>query len=113
MAANAIIDAQVDEWSSTRRYEQFTVTIASPGVFTKDTHNLVQNDRIKLFTTGALPTGLTADTFYYVIYVSAHTFELASTRDGTAITTSGTQSGSQYYAIENAARMVPAFQDNR
>lgn len=108
----SIINGQADDWYATRKYEECTVTIASPGVFTKDNHGLQTNDRVKLFTTGALPTGLSSDTFYYVIYVTEHTFELAATRDGTAINTSGSQSGTHYYAKDGANRLVPNVEDN-
>jgi hypothetical protein len=71
-----------------------TVTIASPGVFTTaSAHNILTNDIVKFTTTGALPTGLTAGTSYYAIYVSATTFNVSSTLSGSAINTSGTQSG--------------------
>ena len=74
-----------------------TISIASPGVVTITTHGLATGDCIELTTTGALPTGLTANTNYYVIYVNANTFQLATTLAnalaGTAIDTSGTQSG--------------------
>lgn len=106
------IEGQNDDWAATRRYELFTVTIAAPGVFTKDNHKLQTNDRIKLFTSGALPTGLSTDTFYYVIYVGDHTFKLSSTRDGSAITTTGSQSGSHYYAADLPFRLTPASENN-
>lgn len=75
----------------------FTVTIASPGVVTKSSHGLQTGDIWWAETTGNLPTGISANTHYYVIYVSANTFRLATTKAnalaGTAINTSGTQSG--------------------
>jgi hypothetical protein len=71
-----------------------TITIAAPGVVTYTGHGLVAGTAIQLTTTGALPTGLTADTTYYVKTVlSANTFTLSATVGGNAITTSGTQSG--------------------
>jgi hypothetical protein len=70
-----------------------TVTIAAPGVFTATGHKLLTNDIIKFTTTGALPTGLTAGTSYYAIYLTADTFSVATSLNGSAITTSGTQSG--------------------
>lgn len=112
-AATPFIDAQNDDWYASRRYEVFTVTIAAPGVFTKDDHGLSLNDRIKLFTTGALPTGLSQDTFYYVIPVTEHTFKLSSTRDGSAITTTGSQSGTHYYAKEGNGHMAPFPENNK
>lgn len=74
-----------------------TISIASPGVVTKTSHGLNTGDQVYLTTSGALPTGLTAETLYYVIYVNANTFRLATSRvnafSGTAINTSGSQSG--------------------
>lgn len=77
----------------------FTVTIASPGVFTLNSHGLATGDCVSLSTTGALPTGLAVATNYYVVYVSANTFNLATTYANaiatvpTKINTSGSQSG--------------------
>lgn len=70
-----------------------TVTIAAPGVFTLNGHGFVNGDQVYLTTTGALPTGFTANTLYYIVAVTTNTFELAATRGGAAITTTGTQSG--------------------
>lgn len=70
-----------------------TITIASPGVVTWTGHGLVNGCQVVLTTTGALPTGLTAGTTYYVVNKTANTFELAATPGGTSIVTSGSQSG--------------------
>lgn len=71
-----------------------TVTIAAPGVFTWTAHGLAVDTPVKFSTTGALPTGVTAGTTYYVKTVpSADTFQIAATPGGAAITTTGTQSG--------------------
>lgn len=78
----------------------FTVTIASPGVVTLTGHGLADGDRVRLSTTGALPTGLTANTDYFLVGSATNTFNLATTQGGTAINTSGTQSGThtaQYF----------------
>ena len=69
-----------------------TITIASPGVLTVTTA-IPGGNTVILSTTGALPTGLTAGVTYYVVNSSGLTFQLALTSGGTAITTSGTQSG--------------------
>jgi len=80
-----------------------TLTIASPGVVTWNSHGLANGDRVVLTTTGALPTGLTAGTAYYVVSSTTNTFQLAATANGSAINTSGGQSGThtgaKYYAI--------------
>jgi microcystin-dependent protein len=71
-----------------------TITVASPGVFTLAAHGLVIGDRVYLTTTGALPTGLSANTIYYVVSTpTTDTFTLSATEGGSAINTSGTQSG--------------------
>lgn len=73
----------------------FTVTIASPAVFTLTAHGLVAGDAVYFTTTGALPTGLTANTLYYVISagLTSDNFQVSATRGGAAVNTSGTQSG--------------------
>lgn len=70
-----------------------TVSIASPGVVTYNGHGFVGGEVIRFTTTGALPTGMTANTNYYVKYVDANTFQLTPVPFGTAINTSGSQSG--------------------
>lgn len=70
-----------------------TVTIASPGVWTLNSHGFNNGDVIFVETTGALPTGLTADTPYFVVAAATNTFQVSSTKGGAAINTSGTQSG--------------------
>lgn len=75
----------------------FTVTVASPGVFTLNDHGFETTDGVYLTTNGALPTGLAQNTQYFVIKVNANTFRLATTsaraESGTAINTTGVQSG--------------------
>lgn len=70
-----------------------TISIAAPGVITRTAHSLENGVAVVFSTTGALPTGLTAGTIYYVVNRTADTFQVAATVGGTAITTSGTQSG--------------------
>lgn len=82
----------------------FTVTIASPAVFSKTAHGLSVGDRVRLTTSGALPTGLTAGNDYYVISagLTADAFEVSSTLNGSAVNTSGSQSGThsaQFYGF--------------
>lgn len=75
----------------------FTVTIASPAVFTATAHGLAANMPISFTTTGALPTGLVAGTVYYVLAPTTNTFKVSATAGGSAINTSGTQSGVHTY----------------
>ena len=69
-----------------------TLTIAAPCVITLSVV-LAEGTGIKLATTGALPTGLTAGTTYYLQNVDGVTANLSSTIAGSLITTTGTQSG--------------------
>jgi hypothetical protein len=81
----------------------FTVTIASPAVVTS-TILLTNTTPVVLTSTGypsVLPTGLSAGTIYYVKNVSGNTFNLAATPTGSAINTSGSQSGT-HYILPNA-----------
>lgn len=71
-----------------------TISIASPGVITWTGHGAAANSAVQFTTTGALPTGLTAGTTYFVKTVlGADTFTVSATKGGTVINTSGTQSG--------------------
>ena len=72
-----------------------TVSIASPAVVSSTAHGLVRGERFYFTTTGALPTGISAKTVYYVIAAgfTADQFEFAETEDGSAVNTSGSQSG--------------------
>lgn len=73
----------------------FTVTIATPAVFTSTAHGFEAGDAVMFSTTGALPTGLSANIWYYVISagLTANDFEVSTTVGGSAVNTSGTQSG--------------------
>jgi hypothetical protein len=72
-----------------------TMTIASPAVVTWTAHTLVAGDAVVFNTTGALPTGITAGTTYFVIAagLTANAFQFSATPGGAAVNTSGTQSG--------------------
>lgn len=89
---NLLGDAKASTNSAT-----VTITIASPGVVSHTSHGLQTGDKVYLTTTGALPTGLTASTTYYVVKVDANSYSLATTLDnaaaGTKINTTGSQSG--------------------
>lgn len=110
--------------------QTFTVTIASPAVFTKSSHGFTGGERVRLSTTSALPSGLDTSTDYYVKYINANTFSVASTFDGTAINTTGTQAGTHSYmqsiwglgdgsttfnlpALDNDERLIAAADSGR
>jgi hypothetical protein len=84
---------EATEWASAT----VTMTIAAPGVVTWTGHGMSSGNSITFTTTGALPTGVTADTQYWITVVDANTFRLSTSLinqgAGTLITTSGSQSG--------------------
>lgn len=89
-------------------FDTFTVTIAAPGVFTLAAHGFAINDTVMLETDGALPTGLAVDTVYYVVAtVATNTFSVSATKGGTAITTSGSQSGVHYLTEMSKVPGIP------
>lgn len=70
-----------------------TITIASPAVVTL-TVPLTEGTAVQFATTGALPTGITAGTTYYLFNVNGLTCNLLDS-NGAIVNTSGTQSGTQ------------------
>ena len=74
-----------------------TISVATPAVITQTAHNYLVGDAVKFSTTGALPTGLTANTIYYVTNPLVNTFNVSTSYNnavaGTKINTTGTQSG--------------------
>jgi hypothetical protein len=79
-----------------------TITIATPAVVTLAAHGWVAGQAIQFFTTGALPTGITAGIPYYVSAtgLAAGAFQFSATKGGASVNTSGTQSGVQsVYAV--------------
>lgn len=69
---------------------------ASGSTITSTAHGLVAGQPVRFSNTGgALPTGLTAGTTYYVISTSltANTFQVSATPGGTAIATTGAGTG--------------------
>jgi hypothetical protein len=72
-----------------------TISIAAPGVVTWTAHGLVADDPVVFTTSGALPTGIVAGTTYYVLStgLTTNTFRISDTVGGTAVDTTGTQSG--------------------
>ena len=81
-------------------YASCAISIAGPAVVTL-ANTCAAGDQVVFSTTGALPTGIAAGTIYYVIAagLSGSQFEFSATPGGTAVVTSGTQSGVQTASI--------------
>lgn len=80
-----------------------TMTIANPGVVTRNAHGLAENSPVMFRTTGALPTGFVPELAYYVRNPTANTFQLALRPNGASIVTTGAQNGvhTLYHAGEH------------
>jgi len=74
-----------------------TMTLATPCVVTLTSHGFTGGEQIFFTTTGALPTGLSANTTYWVTVVTGNTFKISSSYAnyvaGTFIASSVAQSG--------------------
>lgn len=79
--------------------QSFTVNIATPAVFTKTAHGFSGGERLRLSTTGSLPTGLSTTADYFVEVINANTFYLNTTQilGSSRVATSGTQSGTHNF----------------
>ncbi len=86
-----------------------TITIASPAVITvASTANNYVRQPVVFTTTGALPTGITSGTTYYISQViNGTTFKISATAGGSNINTSGSQSG-----VHTATFTTPSPDDN-
>jgi len=78
------------------------ISISSPCTITTvnpEFHNLFAGQRIQFTTSGALPTGLSVGTDYYVLStgMTRTSFRVSTTLNGSAVNTSGTQSGQHTY----------------
>jgi hypothetical protein len=85
-------------WSANVGYQaiQITISIAAPGVITLPVGFSFPDGTTFTFTsTGALPTGLTVGQVYFVVNSTGGTFNVSTSIGGSAITTSGGQSGTQ------------------
>jgi hypothetical protein len=82
-----------------------TITIAAPAVITRAAHGYSIGEAV-IFTNagGALPTGIVAGTTYYVIAAgfTSGAFQISATFGGAAVTTTGSQSGTQTVASATA-----------
>jgi hypothetical protein len=74
-----------------------TISIASPAVITRVGHGFSAGDAIKFTTTGNLPGGISFLTRYFVLAagLGADDFQISTAPGGTAVVTTGSQSGVQ------------------
>lgn len=73
-----------------------TITTGSPGIINWTGHGFLGGEIVMFQTDTTLPSGLAANTLYYVVYISSSTFNVATTYGGTGVAISTTGSGTQY-----------------
>lgn len=81
---------------ATQTFANTDVNVASNNVLVSN-HGLVTGQKVQLTTSGALPTGLSLATDYYIIRVTSSTFQFATSSfnalNGTAVVMSGQGTG--------------------
>ena len=86
-------------WNANVGYSpiQVTISIATPGVITLPAgFSFPDGTTISFTSTGSLPVGLTVGQVYFAVNSTGGTFNVSTSIQGTAITTSGGQSGLQF-----------------
>lgn len=98
-----------------RNFRICTITIASPGVITRKNHGIKSGDRVIFSTSGSLPTGLTANTWYWVVSnnMTVDDFCVSATKGGTPINTSSSQSGTHWFASDTIKGISASIENNR
>ena len=97
---------QFDAYSDPLGERTITISISSPAVITRVNHGLQPGYQLTLTTTGTLPTGLSLGTIYYVQSDgwTEDSFRVGTSKRGTPITTTGSQSGTQAYEVYGLAQ---------
>jgi hypothetical protein len=90
-----------------------TISIASPGVVSWNNHRLRAGTPIQFSTNGTLPGGLTANTTYYVLSsgLTANSFRIGATAGGSAINTTGSQTGTHTATRTEATYQIVIVSD--
>jgi len=91
--ADTTLNVQSVTFSNSGAPQTATIDINNSTI---STATIPANDTIVTFTTsGSLPTGISIDTLYYVVNATVTTYQISTAQNGTAITFSGTQAGTQ------------------
>lgn len=71
-------------------------TAATSDTCTLALHGYANSTKVRVFSTGTLPAGLSADTTYYVISAASNTFQLSTIDGGSAVDITDTGTGTHY-----------------
>lgn len=87
---------------------------ASTDIFTAIAHGLANDDRVILQAPegGTLPTGVSANTAYYVVSVTTNTFQLSTTQGGSAINITADGAFSAYKIVPKTINNGDGFKFN-
>lgn len=86
----------------------FTATNAT-NLFTASGHQFVEDQKVRVSNSGgALPSGLSTGTDYYVLNATTDTFQLSASRGGSAVSISDDGTGTHTIAVELASITVGA-----
>lgn len=81
------------------------------GIITSNGHGLVVGDNVRFSNSGgALPTGISATTDYYVISVTTNTFLVSATVGGASITFSDDGSGTNSFTVIGKTILTDGYQ---
>jgi hypothetical protein len=86
-----------------------SISTANPAVFTLVDHGLTVGDRIRLTTSNTLPTGLSVDKDYWVVYqgLTTSTFQLSVSNGGTPLAVTAAGTGDYYFhKMDNGIRTL-------
>ncbi len=97
---------QFQDYTDPSGEKAITISVGSPTIINRAGHGLQPGYQISLTTTGTLPTGLDTLNVYYVLAdgFTANSFRISATKNGNAINTTGSQTGSQAYIVRGLAR---------
>lgn len=109
--------AYVDRVGIRLTYTTCTISNATPAVVTATAHGLAGTsgsdcDAVFFVTDGALPTGLSTNTIYYVTKVDADTFRLSTTPSdvgSTYVNTSSAGSGTHQFVKISGSPGIPSI----
>lgn len=88
-------------------------TAATTDIITSAAHGLSEGDCIWVSNSGgALPTGLSASTDYYVINPTTDTFKLSTVRGGSAVDITAAGTGTHTYTLKGKAIYVGDWRHN-
>lgn len=106
-----VVAVEMAEWANA----VVTMTIAAPTVITWTAHGMTTGQSVTLTSTGALPTGITANTQYWITTVDANSFKIstspANVAAGTFIAGTVSQSGVHTAHQPQARATALALQD--